>query len=71
MYIAYRAKSRGYTKHKLPAPARPPEAMLMAKNLAKSSFGLACQRKRPASCAFPREGGGDGEEQETRSEKLR
>lgn len=37
----------------------------MAKNLAKSSFGLACERKRPASCSFPRGGGGcDGEEQE-------
>ena len=34
------AKSNGYTMSREPAPARPPAAMLTAKNLQKSVFGL-------------------------------
>mmetsp|Transcript_7643 Transcript_7643/g.32461 ORF Transcript_7643/g.32461 Transcript_7643/m.32461 type:complete len:223 (+) Transcript_7643:375-1043(+) len=34
-----RAKSRGYTMSSEPAPARPPDAMFTAKNLAKSVLG--------------------------------
>lgn len=43
---SHRAKSSGYTKHRDPAPANPPEAMLMAKNFQKFSLGLACYEFR-------------------------